>query len=291
MRLQTLRPGRAIQLSAALFCLCAVPVLADGIQHEFGVSAGETLKIFAEGASIDIQTGASNRARIDIRRNGDSEERILRDYDIDVSYEGGRVVLEADRRRMSDGFFGLFKKSLHIDVVIPREFDVELKTSGGSIEIAELQGTVEASTSGGSLRFDTIDGEVNARTSGGSITIEECTGNTTVITSGGSIRVNEVRGALNASTSGGSVKAYISEQPGADSKLTTSGGSVTVYLGKALGVDLDARTSGGRVRTDFEITVEGDEAFSKNRISAALNGGGPELKLRTSGGSIQVLKR
>ena len=92
-------------------------------------------------------------------------------------------------------------------------------------------------------------------------------------------------------TSGGSVKAYISQQPAGDSELSTSGGSVTVYLDESIAVDLDAKTSGGRVRTDFEFAVIGNDSYSKNSLVANLNGGGPRLHLRTSGGGIQVLKR
>ena len=284
------RTGTAL-FGVFLLSLLSVPVLADGLSHEFEVSPGGTLKVVAQGASVNIETGSASRVEIEIARHGDSEDRILRDYDIDVRREGDRIVVEAERRRLSDRLFGFFKRSLEIDVVLPRRFDVEITTSGGSIEIAELQGTVDATSSGGSLRFDAIGGEVNARTSGGSIIIEECTGNTNVRTSGGSIRINDARGAVNATTSGGSVKAYISKQPGGDSKLTTSGGSVTVYLDESIGVELDAKTSGGRVRTDFDFEVSGTNSYSKHRITADLNGGGPRLYLRTSGGSIHILKR
>ena len=58
-----------------------------------------------------------------------------------------------------------------------------------------------------------------------------------------------------------------------------------------IGVELDAKTSGGRVRTDFDFGVSGTDSYSKHRIMADLTGGGPRLYLRTSGGSIQILKR
>ena len=97
--------------------------------------------------------------------------------------------------------------------------------------------------------------------------------------------------AITARTSGGSVSAYLTAQPAGDSSLTTSGGSVTVYLADDIAVDLDARTSGGSARTDFDVLAHGDEDHSRHRIAGSLNGGGPELYLRTSGGNIRVLRQ
>ena len=286
------RPLRALSLAGTVFlALLAAPALADGLEYSFDVAAGGQLRIVAEGASIEINTGSGNQASIDISRGSDSESRILRDYEIDVHQDGNTIVVEADRKSLLGGLFGLFTKTLEIEVLVPERFDVSLTTSGGSIRIADLEGTVDARTSGGSLRLQSIDGPVNARTSGGSITIEECTGESHLRTSGGSIRLNDAKGTVNAQTSGGSVKAYLSEQPQGDSRLTTSGGSVTVYLASDIGVDLDARTSGGSVRTDFDVLVRGDKDHSRHRIAGPLNGGGPALYLRTSGGSIRVLRQ
>lgn len=273
--------------------LLAVPaVLADALHYRFDAAPGGLLRIVAEGSSIDIETGAYDTVEVDISRRGDSERRILRDYDIEVYQKDGEIVVDIDRDRVFGGFFGLFSfldGNLEIDIRIPKRFDLNLTTSGGSIQIADLEGSVEARTSGGSLRFRTIDGPVTARTSGGSITIEECSGETHVRTSGGSIRLNDVGGTVHASTSGGSVRAYISKQPQGDSSFKTSGGSVVVYLDDSIAVNLEARTSGGRVSSDFDLGPHGSS--ERHRLIGELNGGGPELYLRTSGGSIKILRR
>ena len=203
---------RALSVAAILFLtLLAAPMLANGIEHSFDVKAGGRIRIVAQGASIEVDTRPGNRAYINISRGGDSESRILRDYDIEVYQNDGEIVVD-------------------ISIVVPKRFDVDLTTSGGSIQIADLEGSVDVRSSGGSLRLQAIDGPINARTSGGSITVKECTGTTHVRTSGGSIRIDNAKGAINAHTSGGSVKAFLSAQPGGNSRLTTSGGSVTVYL-------------------------------------------------------------
>jgi DUF4097 and DUF4098 domain-containing protein YvlB len=112
-------------------------------------------------------------------------------------------------------------------------------------------------------------------------------GDVDVKTSGGSIRVDEVSGTINAHTSGGSITAIISQQPLGDSRLTTSGGSVSASLAPSIAVDLTASTSGGRVSSEFEV----DGSVKKTRITGKVNGGGPKLVLKTSGGSVRIKKQ
>jgi len=107
-----------------------------------------------------------------------------------------------------------------------------------------------------------------------------------VKTSGGSIKVDEVTGAIDAKTSGGSIKLRMTEQPKHDSQLRTSGGSVKAYLTSGIAVDLTASTSGGSVSTDFNV----NGSVRRTSIDGEINGGGPKLKLHTSGGSVKIEK-
>lgn len=165
---------------------------------------------------------------------------------------------------------------------------VDLKTSGGSIEVVDVGGDVHAQTSGGSLRFGAIAGSISGKTSGGSIKIASCEGDVDVHTSGGSIRLQRVGGHVNARTSGGSVHATLLTQPTRDCTLRTSGGNINVTLIPDIAVDVEADTSGGRVATDFAVESAIQGKVPKNRLKGSINGGGPLLKLRTSGGNIHL---
>jgi DUF4097 and DUF4098 domain-containing protein YvlB len=107
-------------------------------------------------------------------------------------------------------------------------------------------------------------------------------------TSGGSIKVDEALGPIDARTSGGSIRAQLSQQPQGPCQLRTSGGNVEVSLAADIGLQVDARTSGGRVSTDFPVVTQG--TLDKNSLKASINGGGPLMTLRTSGGSIRLRK-
>lgn len=289
--------------------------IEDTITKTFTVEPGGTLTLETDIGSIEVQGVEGNTVEVEVIRevkinNEKKVEEILEDFQIEFSQSGKDVFIKAEYERSGwQRFWDNISKHLRVKYIVsvPHVYNVDLKTKGGSISVEDLEGEVKSRTSGGSLRFDRISGDVSGRTSGGSIRIGEVNGTVGVHTSGGSIKiekakgevdahtsggsitVEEVTGAIRAKTSGGSVKAYISHQPMSDCHLTTSGGSITVYMEEDISVDVNARTSGGQVRTEFPVTLKGE--ISKKYLKAKINDGGPELYLRTSGGSIYLRKK
>ncbi len=288
--------------------------LEDTINKSFTVKPGGTLHLDSDLGSVQVKGESANKVDIEVVREVRSghernAEQILKDFEINFSERDGDVYIEAKYDRSIMGrIMNNIGKYLRVKFVItvPGKYNLDLDTRGGSVSAEDIQGFVKSKTSGGSLHFDRIDGEISGQTSGGSIDIGEVTGNTNLDTSGGSIRINqskgpvdahtsgggitveEVMGTIKADTSGGSIKAHISGQPQADCRLTTSGGSITVYLADDVGVTVNAKTSGGRIHTDFPVTLRGK--IDNSALNAQINGGGPELYLRTSGGSIYLRK-
>nr|WP_281285031.1 DUF4097 family beta strand repeat-containing protein [Colwellia demingiae] len=103
-------------------------------------------------------------------------------------------------------------------------------------------------------------------------------------TSGGSLDLDNIIGKIDAHTSGGSIELKLPKNPTKDSKVKTSGGSITAHLAKNVAVNLSAKTSGGRVSSEFTV----DGKITKRSIKGTINGGGPELVLKTSGGSVRI---
>ena len=296
-----------------LACECENIAWAGGTENtvtkSFNVSAGGALTMKVERASIEITTHKSEtidvKVLLNARTSSDSQAQdIFDDYKIDFKDSGGDLDINAEWLG-SRGFFSKGNKlRVRFEVTVPDKYDLDLKTSGGSIRVADIDGEVKVKTSGGSLKIESVKGNVFGHTSGGSIKLEGCTGDAEVNTSGGSISigrvegevkartsggsisVDEVMGMIEAVTSGGSVSASISKQPGGDCTLKTSGGSVVVKLARDIKVDLDAKTSGGSVSSDF--SVEGRSEKHHRSLSGKINGGGPLLYLRTSGGGIRI---
>jgi DUF4097 and DUF4098 domain-containing protein YvlB len=279
------------------------------------VEYGGKLHLNTDIGSVEVYGTRSSMVEVEVIRKlkTTSSKRgsdLLRRFDLDFDHRGDDVYITGDYHK--EGLRGLWdsisnRLRVKFIVHVPFEYDVDLRTSGGSISIEDLEGEVVSKTSGGSLSFASIKGYVYGRTSGGGIRIDDVIGDVDVHTSGGSIRANfidgdvkadtsgggitieEVRGSVVAHTSGGSVKATFTDQPRHDCKLTTSGGSITVYIESGIGFFVDAHTSGGGIYNDFPVMISG--RIDKKSLKADINRGGPELYLRTSGGSIHIRKR
>ncbi len=274
----------------------------DTIRRSFDVRPGGTLAIRTDVGSIEVEPGHGDKVEIVVESNVD-------DFKVSFDQKGNTVSVRGDREGNRNWNWGRNNR-VSFRVRVPQQFDVNLNTSGGSIEVGDLEGTVETKTSGGSLKFGRIRGTVKGNTSGGSIQLDGTTGNVDVNTSGGSIRlgdvggtvkahtsggsiqIEEVGGDVDARTSGGSVTATITKQPRGRCALETSGGSVRVHLAEGLDLDLDASTSGGRVVSDFHPEHDRRERrnSSGDRLEDTIGKGGPELRLRTSAGSIYVTR-
>jgi hypothetical protein len=290
--------------------------IEDTIDKSFTVKPGGTLKVDTKRGSIEVEGHRGNTVEVKVIREvktSDKEEarKILEKFPVEFDQRGDDVFITAtyDERNIVKKLLNDMNKKLHVKFVIsvPDVYNVDLQTSGGSVGVRGLEGRILSRTSGGSMTFDgitgdiegrtsggsikigNVEGDTNIHTSGGSITIEKAAGKVDAHTSGGSITVHEVMGAIQADTSGGSIKAYISRQPADSCRLTTSGGSLTVYMADDVSVDVNARTSGGRVNTEFPVTVQGE--IKRSNLQAKINGGGPELYLRTSGGSIYLKRK
>jgi DUF4097 and DUF4098 domain-containing protein YvlB len=304
-------------LMLAVGCTCSDDLLAssgDVINRSFEVSEGGTLTMDVQRASIQVETGRGKEVEVEVIRkvgapDEESAKEILEKYKIDFHHSGRDVTIETDDHTRRSGFLSWLKNknfNVRFNVTVPSTYNLNLKTSGGSITISDIQGDVKAKTSGGSLKFAYIKGPVWGKTSGGSIQLGRCSGDANLTTSGGrlhigtvegevkahtsggSIQVKEVMGTINAKTSGGSVSAAISKQPAGDCSLTTSGGSITIHLEEGINMDVEAKTSGGSIYSDFPVTMHGE--ISKRRLEGKINKGGPLLYLKTSGGSIRIKK-
>jgi len=282
---------------------------SDNVHKTFRVEPGGKLTLDSDSGSIEVSSGGRGEVRVDVEReasgSSDSEAaEILSRLQLDFRQDGNDVYIQAKSRK--DNFFGLGGRRLRLRfvVMVPDNYNLDLKTGGGSISVNDLEGTVMARTSGGSLKFGYIKGPVTGRTSGGSIHLEggqgpldaqtsggsihigRVNGPVKAHTSGGSIHVEEVQGTIEATTSGGGISATISMQPEGDCELSTSGGSIHARLSRDLNLNVLAKTSGGSVRTD--LPIETQEERKQSRLEGRLNQGGPRLVLATSGGGISI---
>lgn len=289
---------------------------AKDVQRSFSVEPGDTVVVDVERAEINVTSW--ERSEVDFSAEG-AEQHVF-----ESSQREGVVTIRG-KHEGGGGWFDWFSSSsqAEINMKVPyrqelnlvtrggnieldrlqgeftartsggdidaEEVDgpVDVRTSGGTIKVEKASGSVDAATSGGSIQLDAVGGEVSAKTSGGRIRIGEAGSAVVATTSGGSIEVESAGGAVQARTSGGSVEVGFAGQPSGNSELRTSGGNVTVYLPDGFKADVSASAFGGGVSSDFSEEIP-ENSHGRGNLDFVLNGGGPGLVLKTSGGSVRI---
>jgi hypothetical protein len=160
---------------------------------------------------------------------------------------------------------------------------ISMKTSGGGISAKNSKGNINLSTSGGGIELSQLKGTIKAYTSGGSIDSEEINGSLDVSTSGGSIELNQISGDVVARTSGGGIDANIVKL-GKILSLSTSAGNIRANIPFSEGMDLDLK--GNRIKSDKLSKVSSN--LSSGRVKGKVNGGGTEVTMSASSGTIFV---
>jgi DUF4097 and DUF4098 domain-containing protein YvlB len=299
--------------------LTATSAWADfKMERALKLEPGGSFTLEADIGSVVLTGESSSGARVLVTSDVDLD----RDFDVafDETPRGVKVTI---KRRGPRRLFGWFRDNdTRITIQVPTKTDVQLNTSGGSIrashvegpvgvhtsggslDISAITGNVDGDTSGGSIRMRDVRGNVDANTSGGSISIVDVRGDLRANTSGGGITIDNVSGDLQASTSGGSVDVRgaggrvdasssgggvtVRFAPG-NSKggvVSSSGGSVRTEIDPGARVSIDAHASGGGVDSDVPVTIQGK--VERGSLRGDMNGGGPTLRLRSSGGGVRI---
>ncbi|MCH6257049.1 DUF4097 domain-containing protein [Puniceicoccaceae bacterium K14] len=177
--------------------------------------------------------------------------------------------------------------SISLELRLPQNIVTHLKTSGGSIRVEDMDADVTAKTSGGNMTFNQIKANLTARTSGGDIKVDNVSMDANIHTSGGNLSLKNLNGNVTAKTSGGYIEAEILNPITKNSSFKTSGGNIKLKLVEDSAFHLAAQATGGRIHSDFKVDSQVDD--KSRSIEGNVNGGGPDLELKTSGGNIHII--
>ncbi len=194
---------------------------------------------------------------------------------------------------------------------VPRQVALErIISSNGLVRIRDVDGPARLKTSNGSINVANVRGSLDASTSNGTVEAQNIDGSATLKTSNGRVHVDDVRGALEASTSNGGINVQIARADGGkpirlqtsnagvelaldgfsqnEVHVSTSNGSITLHLPTSVNAQVRANTSNSSISTDFDVKTAG--ALTKHHLEGTIGAGGPLLDLSTSNGSIKLIK-
>ncbi len=301
MRSKSVRLGVVLGVSL----LAAAAARADfRLEKQFDLASGGSFSLRSSAGSVEVHGGDGSQAVVVITSDR-SDFADLFDIRFDAQSDHLGVVIE--RKGGGFGFHWGFNGGAHVDVTLPKGVSADVHSSGGSVQISNLDGHVKAGSSGGSVHISDIGGDVDLSSSGGGVTVENVAGGAKVDSSGGSVVLRKVGGDIDSSSSGGGVRieeaggevvagssggpVHVSFAAGNDKggNLHSSGGGVHVSLDSKVALDVDAHSSGGGIHCDLPITVRGH--IGRGTLIGKLNGGGNVLRLRSSGGGISIEER
>jgi hypothetical protein len=198
--------------------------------------------------------------------------------------------------------------------------NAEVRGWGGRIQLGDVGGNAEFKTPGGDITAGVVKGHVKAQLDSGSFKVIESNGDVVVTTDAGDIKSDYVRGSFDGRTDSGNiwigragswVKAitnvgdiFFRLQPtnySGDLHVTAEAalGNITMYVPKAMKATIDAVIEkpplNGKSRIfspDFVLKAPGNAIKGllpgPDRQGATVNGGGNNIRVRTSSGTISI---
>ncbi len=249
---------RAI-LSLILTVVFAGTASADKLQEAFDrtvdVRPGSPVSIDNVNGRIIVTSWDQPRLRIHAVRKAETRE-MLDKLSIEVRQNSDGLAITTRMPHKSDsGFFDMIfgndgNASVDYDVTVPRTTDLKVENTNGSITVSDISGSAQLGTTNG--------------------------------------RIEALRcaGTMNIGTTNGSIKAELLQvASGKPMKFETTNGSISLTVPPSFAADIQAETTNGSIRTDLPVTTK---SFSRRELRGTMNGGGAELGLYTTNGSIEV---
>ncbi|KAF0152136.1 MAG: hypothetical protein FD143_1353 [Ignavibacteria bacterium] len=291
----------------ALLLLGTLAFLSSfGYAHDLRVLKEKTFQmkdyqnLFVEVSGADVKVENWGKQEVYVKISGNEKAAAKLKYDV---FQDGDVVRVIIKKK--DSFWNWFGSNVKVEVeaFVPSKFNANVKTSGGDITAKGISGGFSFGTSGGDINLKNLNGKVNAETSGGDIHLFEHKGSMYLSTSGGDIICKIVAGDVKAETSGGDINVdqkegrLFAETSGGDITIvysgvnkgieaSTSGGDITAKLPSDFKAKVHLHSSGGSVKSNFNNVKTTN--VKRSQLDAEYNGGGPSLRLETSGGDVHV---
>lgn len=140
-------------------------------------------------------------------------------------------------------------------ITVPRRIDAKLNAKNGGISIVGVEGDLEFTTVNGGISLKGVGGSARGRTTNGGLSI-----------------------VLMGSSWNGS---------GLD--VSTTNGGINLMLPENYSANIETGTINGGFRSEIAaLNVERTEHSRASRLSAAFNGGGPQVRVITTNGGVKI---
>lgn len=295
------------------------------VNLEVTLPKSSPVEINTQGGSVDV-AGLDARVRVETGGGDITIGRVAGEAHLESG--GGHITVQdvTGELNASTGGGHITAGRVHGDAVLRTggghiraaavDGTARLETGGGDIFLQKAGARLVISTGGGRIVVGDAPGGVQANTGGGGIRILRVLGPTELETGGGAIFLSAVQGSVRASTASGAITAWLAapavagaQPPGKGpagpknaphpgeqaTELQSGNGDIAVYVPRSLAVNIEATLEDAdsyRIDADPALgmkvisgTLGGGGAV---RAEAALNGGGPRVRVKAEEGNIRL---
>jgi DUF4097 and DUF4098 domain-containing protein YvlB len=259
-----------VLMLAGLVCWCtSLPARADEWSKTYTLTGKPDLRVDTSDANIHVSTWDQNtiEAKVTTTRYKIGNDGIR----IEEHQTGDRVEITV-RFPHSGLSIGWNDHRVDVNIQMPREGRMDLRTGDGKIELSNFKGEMQLHSGDGSEEIVGVDGKLRA------------------LTGDGHIRANGRFDELDLKTGDGRVDARATAGSALATgwRLESGDGTVTLEVPGNLAADVDLHTGDGHIDLEMPVTTEGK--IREGEVRGKLNGGGNLLMIHTGDGSIRLRK-
>lgn len=230
---------------------------------EYEVNEKSVLNIKNTNGFVKVMEHKGDNILINAKLHSTEDDVEFDDIKIEIEEVDEELVLETRNPREDDGV------EVELNIKIPKTISLgEVKSVNGEIRISGSKGNLNVHTINGAISVNNFGGVVDCKTVNGSIEITE------------SMTIKHVK------TVNGSISIELYSIPETGLKVKTVNGAIDISVSGQFGADVDIHTNNG------EISISGLELNDKTEDDKTIKGklldGGPELKVKSNNGSIQL---
>ncbi len=267
-------PRPILTVMVLIAALLAAPVALAAHRtyaRQFSAPNGGRLTLHTQVGSVHV-IGKRTR-NVTIRAQLTGTKSFLNSIHIHAEQTPAGVTISAhiDHREAYHWFHFIFFETNHVrfTIEVPRDYPVDLRTSGGDVSVRDLNAPVHAATSGGDISIAGVAGKLGMLTAGGDLRLQDVSGAVHAQTSGGNIEVKYLKGPARLSASGG------------DIQIVNSTGPIELHAG---GGDIQVKNDNGAANMS---SAGGDIDIADSTGALDLRTGGGDIRLRNDTGKIQ----
>ena len=233
------------------------------------------VRVLTDDGNVRVATADIGQVEMQVDSSGYDPDEL----ELAIVPHGDQVDVIARERRHWH-FFDFHHHNLHVDVRVPRDADVEVRSGDGNVVASAITGHLDIHTGDGNVAVEQTRGVIRLETGDGSIEAHDVDGAVAATTGDGNVRLEGRFDALAVRTGDGNLRATAA--PGSRVvdgwNLHTGDGNVHLNIPHDLQTRLDVRTGDGHVHSEIPLA----------HGMADLNGGGPPIVVRTGDGSIAL---